>query len=96
MIKVTLIKENDQIIGLEVSGHALFAELGKDLICAGVSSIIVGGFNAFSDDDIDEIKLDAGYAKVRLKPNRGQEILHTIIVQLKTIENSYPKYIKIK
>lgn len=96
MIKINLIKSNDQIKGLEIKGHAMSAAKGKDLICAAVSAIVTGGFNAFNDEDIIICSLEEGYAKVEVASERGQLILETIIVQLKTIEESYPKNIKIK
>ena len=96
MIKVNLIYERDLCIGLEMKGHANTAEYGNDLVCAAVSAIVTGGFNAFNDDDVSEIALDEGYAKVIVKTENGYSILNTIIVQLKTIEEAYPKNIKIK
>ena len=96
MIKVNLIYERDLWIGLEMKVHANTAAYGEDLLCAAISAIITGGFNAFDDDDIKEIKLDEGYAKVITSSDKGQIILNTIIVQLKTMEEAYPKNIKIK
>ena len=96
MIKVNLIYNASTCCGLTVTGHANAAEYGNDLICAAVSAIITGGFNAFDDDDINEIALDEGYAKVVINSKRAEIILNTIIVQLKTMEDAYPKNIKIK
>ena len=96
MIKVHLIKKDDQYISLEVVGHANYAEHGQDLVCAAVSAIVTGGFNAFNENDINECSLKEGYASVNVISQRGLVILETIIVQLKTIENQYPKNIKIK
>jgi uncharacterized protein YsxB (DUF464 family) len=96
MIKVDLIYNADLICGFTMVGHANSAEYGNDLVCAAVSAIVTGGFNAFNDDDVSEIALDEGYAKVVVKSENGYSILKTIIVQLKTIEEAYPKNIKIK
>ena len=96
MIKVDLIYNADLICGFTMKGHANTAEYGNDLVCAAVSAIVTGGFNAFNDDDVSEIALDEGYAKVIVKTENGYSILNTIIVQLKTIEEAYPKNIKIK
>ena len=99
MIKVKRINSSsNQLIGLEISGHANSEEYGKDLICAGVSSIVIGGFNALNKNEIQEIILEEGYAKVILKDNANvsNEVLKVIDIQLQTIEESYPKYIKIK
>ena len=95
MIKVYLIKSDDIVYGLEVTGHADSAQYGKDLICAAVSAIITGGFNAFNDNDFEEIELKEGYAKVKVVTENGRNILNTIIVQLKTMEVSNPQYIRL-
>ena len=96
MIKVHLIKKDGQYISLEVVGHANYAEHGQDLVCAAVSAIVTGGFNAFNDSDIKSIELKEGYAFVEVNLNKGQEVLKVLEIQLKTLEESYPKYIKIK
>ena len=96
MIRVKRILSEEELCGLEIKGHANSDEHGKDLVCAAVSSIITGGFNALVKDEIEEITLEEGYAKVVVCSDKGQIILDTLIVQLKTIEISYPKNIKIK
>ena len=97
MIKVSIISSGEIVNGLEVKGHANFAEHGKDLVCAGVSCIITGGFNALNKEDVEEISLEEGYAKVIVKPgSKSIEVLNVILIQLQTIQESYPKFIKIK
>ena len=39
MIKVNYTKENDYYKKIEVLGHALYDDLGKDIVCSAVSSI---------------------------------------------------------
>lgn len=65
MIKVNLIKTNDIVTGLQVTGHAKSAEYGKDLICAAVSAILTGGFNAFNENDINECSLKGRICKCK-------------------------------
>lgn len=79
-----------------MEGHANSSTYGNDLVCAAVSSIVTGGFNAFNEEDIESISLKEGYANIIVKSEKGLIILNTIIVQLKTIEEAYPKNIKIK
>lgn len=95
MIKVTLIKKDQEIIGLKISGHADYAECGRDLVCAAVSAIVTGGFNALRDDEIKEIRLAEGDAYVEVN-NKNNETLRTMVIQLQTLEEAYPQYIKIK
>jgi len=97
MVQVKIFKNGDNEYGLEVKGHANYAEHGSDLICAGVSSIITGGFNALNKEDIEEVSLEEGYAKLILKEGSASlEVLRVIIIQLRTIEEGYPKFIRIK
>ena len=97
MIRVSIISSGEIAVGLEVKGHANFAEHGKDLVCAGVSCIITGGFNALNKEDIEEVTLEEGYAKVVVNPeSKSVDVINVILIQLQTIQESYPKFIKIK
>ena len=46
MIKVNYTKENDYYKKIEVLGHALYDDLGKDIVCSAVSSITTTSVNA--------------------------------------------------
>ena len=97
MIKVSIISSGEIVNGLEIKGQANFAEHGKDLVCAGVSCIITGGFNAINKEDVEEIILEEGYAKVIVNPeSKSVDVIIVILIQLQTIQESYPKFIKIK
>ena len=100
MIKVSIEKNNTKIVSLEVSGHSNYDEKGKDIVCAGVSAIVVGGLNALLNEDKTSIdyKCKEGYAYVFVKNIDNVNInmiLDVITTQLYTIEESYPKFIKI-
>ena len=98
MIRVKKIFTKNELCGLEIKGHANSDDHGKDLVCAGVSSIITGGFNALVKDEIEEITLEEGYAKVVVKSdaNYSRIVLDVMLTQLLTIEESYPQNINIK
>lgn len=97
MIRVTVFYQNNKPNGIKVLGHSGQGVYGHDLVCAAVSSIITGGFNAFRECDIVNISLDEGKAELEIVQNEVSiVILETIITQLKTIEISYPKFINIK
>ena len=38
MIRVKFLIGNNRLTGFEIKGHAMFAESGKDVVCAAVSS----------------------------------------------------------
>jgi uncharacterized protein YsxB (DUF464 family) len=101
MIKVVVKKENnDYIKCLEVSGHANYAKHGEDIVCAGVSAVIVGGLNALdklSNKKLIKAVVKDGYVKIDvLKQDQDTKlILQTIMVQLESIEESYSQFVKI-
>lgn len=59
MIQIQVKKsEKDTIIGFHVSGHAGFAQRGTDVVCAGVSVLVINCINSiekFSDTKFDLI-----------------------------------------
>lgn len=100
MICVECTKKDNKIIKLFVLGHAESAEYGKDLVCAGVSAIIFGGLNNLKEIEKFSIEKDDDKGLIKIEALRDVNmhdyiVLETIMVQLKTIEESYSKYIKV-
>jgi uncharacterized protein YsxB (DUF464 family) len=109
MIQVRVYRNDSDrsIRAVIVEGHANFAERGKDLVCAGVSSVTVGTYNAICkllDADING-EMESG--KVYLEFPRQQDealqqqlqlLAESMLVMLETIQNAYGdfgKYIEI-
>jgi uncharacterized protein len=105
MITVTITKDqSDRIHAFEMSGHADFAEYGKDLVCAGASAVSFGAVNAIialTGITPEVLQGDnGGYLKVLLpkaseKDDDIQLIVQAMIVSLQTIEVDYGQHIKI-
>ena len=99
MIKVRINYINDLIDELEVKGHSNFAPKGSDIVCAGVSAIVIGGLNAIDslvNNHNVNYEVNDGYVIMNSLNNiEVQNILKVVIFQLKTVEDSYSKYIKI-
>lgn len=98
MIEVNYLENNSVITKLEISGHANFDKKGKDIVCSAVSAIGVGGINALTNIDKIEVVIKEGYILVNgsgLNNEYNQIVLKTMLTQLKTIEKSYSKYIKV-
>ena len=57
MIKVNIEKNNAKITSLKVSGHSNYDEKGKDIVCAGVSAVVVGGINSLLNENKTAIML---------------------------------------
>lgn len=94
MIKI---KVNDDEI--TISGHALYDDFGKDIVCSSVSSIAITTINAilrFGDNNISYEERE-GYLNIKiLKHNKEVDILINNMIDLfKQLEKQYKNNIKI-
>ncbi len=98
MITIRISRNEDhRINGFTVSGHALFASAGKDIICAAVSMITINTINAFEEFLPDEkagvdIDRSKGYISFLLKddPTGSSELLlRTFHLGVVSIEEQY-------
>lgn len=94
MIKVKI--DNNKI---EVSGHAYFDDIGKDIVCASVSSIVITTINAIIEIDEDAILYEDLDNKILIEILKEDEIvmklINNMIFMLEGLEKDYPKNIKI-
>jgi uncharacterized protein YsxB (DUF464 family) len=99
MIKILVTSLHDEIQELLVQGHASMKhnlEI-EHLICSAVSSVVTGGFNAIKDDEV-KLELRDGYARLQSSGSLSEHdkvVVETMIIQLQTIKNSYPKHLRI-
>ena len=102
MIKVIIKKQKSNILGIKVTGHANSADYGKDLICAGVSTVSFGILNTLDKKGylVSSIDYEMDEGKINIKVidwnKEIQLILETFEISLMTIEESYPDYIQIR
>ena len=100
MITITVTTSKDSsFVSLEAKGHANAAPEGEDLVCAAVSAIILGGFNALEGDENYEALAHKGYASLKAKqaPSEHDEVvLKTILIQLQSIAKSYPQNVALE
>ena len=100
MIKIIIKRDvsSDKIILIEVKGHSGKDAYGKDLVCAAISAIITGGFNALCDKEYS-FKLEEGDAYVKaldIPSDYDAVVLKTIETQLKTIEEADSEFVQIE
>ena len=98
MIKISFLEKDSKIIKIEAQGHALFAQKGKDIVCSAVSAILVGGCNALENHSNYDIKIESGNLAIDTLDKITEQdeiVMRTIIIQLKTIEESYSSYLKV-
>ena len=98
MITVTIItKKNGDLDTLIVNGHAQASKEEHSLVCAGVSSVVTGGFNSLNTEYCDFV-LESGNAVLTIKKPLTPFLkgsIHTILVSLETLRESFSDFIKI-
>ncbi|MFF2447707.1 ribosomal-processing cysteine protease Prp [Neobacillus sp. NPDC058068] len=106
MIGITITRTKSGLIqSFEISGHALFEDRGKDIVCAGVSAVSVGAINAVHEltgitPDLEH-RAD-GFLRCVVPEELPEDtnekiqlILEAMAVSLRSIEEQYGKHIKI-
>lgn len=105
MIRITIFRNSEQsYMGFDCIGHAGFAPEGEDIICAGVSSLVINTVNSiahftktkFSTDSDEE----TGKLTVKFKEPADHDtnlLMQSLVLGLQGIQNNYGnKYMKLK
>ena len=99
MIKVNCVVSNGLIERLSIKGHADYDTLGKDIVCAAVSSIVTTSINNIIALEEDTIKYDTKEGNVCITVLRNSDVtnklLNVLIDMLKELATDYPQNIKI-
>ena len=103
MIKVEVVRKNQFIQEITISGHADSRPKGYDLVCAAVSSIGTGALNALHELASKDVQLELteypdAMIKIKVLQNTSdlELLLNMLIIQLKTVQENQQKYIHIK
>ena len=99
MIKVRFSVGNRQLKGFEISGHAMYAESGSDIVCASVSSAAYMAANTITDvigADADAVAGDGTMSVTLNQPNEyAQAVLKGLELHLTELSKQYPQNIKL-
>lgn len=92
MIKIKIYKN-----AIFINGHANYDEIGKDIVCAGVSAIAMGALNWFDQQKI-KVTIYDGFLSLIIKDKNQQyyDYIDLINIQLQAIRSSYSNFISIK
>ena len=95
-----MIKVKVKPSSITVKGHADYADMGKDIVCASVSSIVTTTINAILslENDAIDYKNSAGLVKIDiLKQNEiTKKLIQNMVDLLIELSNDYPKNIKVE
>lgn len=106
MIEIQVRKnQHDRITGFDVHGHSGFAEEGRDIVCAAVSTLLqtaIVGVSEVLGIDLDFIR-EKEYIFFELpgempqdKANKAYFLMHTVYQALLGIREEYSRYIFIQ
>jgi len=94
MIKVKVTKRNISIVG-----HAEYDDLGKDIVCAAVSSIVLCSVEAIALFDKDAVDVLEEQDRLEIIINKDDDITNNLIKNmlncLTEVEKKYSQNIKI-
>lgn len=94
MIAVSVRKD-----GIEIHGHAGYAETGKDIVCAGVTALVQGLIKSIEDLTSDQIQYDItpGRADIHFKDlsEAGKLLVDSFFLGICGIAQDFPEHVKI-
>lgn len=91
MITVSVTDYGKQF-AVEVTGHAGYAEHGSDIVCAGVTALVMG-LNLYAVKDT--VQMDNGYYNAEFDKKTAQAI-DMFINGIREIERLYPDYCELR
>ncbi|MEY8741205.1 ribosomal-processing cysteine protease Prp [Bacillales bacterium AN1005] len=107
MVEVEIIRSvsNGGIISYLSKGHADYDGHGKDIVCAGVSTVTFGTVNSIEVllEIVPAHTIHEGFLKIdipeQIEPKKFEQVqllLESMVVMLKSIQESYDEYLTIK
>lgn len=99
MIKVAVKKSHDKIYEIVIKGHADYDDMGKDIVCAAVSSMAITTVNnIIALDDSIRYEENSGLLKIRVEKDTevNNKLLDVLVMMLKELSSQYPKNIEIR
>ena len=95
MIAVSVRKD-----GIEINGHAGHAEIGKDIVCAGVTTLtqtLIRSMQGLTRDEI-EYELSPGRADIHYRnlSEEGKLLVDSFFIGVCLIADDFPEYVRIE
>ena len=100
MIQVTVFKNyNGQFTGFNCCGHSGYANIGKDIVCAGVSALVINTINSISSFTDAKFSVDSkeetGDLKMLLEMPVDEDaelLMRSLVLGLQGIQENYQDY----
>lgn len=92
-----LVKKEKKLIS--ITGHALYDDFGRDIVCSAVSSIVITTINGILSIDSRAIKYNTKNGieiEVIKEDNVTLKLIQNMLLLLKELSLKYPKNIRVK
>lgn len=105
MISVTVFKNrNNEYTGFTCKGHAGFDDYGKDIVCAGVSMLVINTINSIEQftDCVFSVDSDetTGFIKFEVSESISEQVgllLDSMVLGISNVQKEYGKaYVSLK
>ncbi len=85
---------------IEISGHAGYAEYGKDIVCAGVTALtqtLIQSIENLTDDKI-EYRISPGKVEVEYRnlSEKSKTLVDSFFIGICLIAEEFPEYVKVR
>lgn len=92
------IKVKDRHVTIDVDGHANAAPKGEDVVCAGVSTLVLTLVEALVRVGAQDYKCDlrGGKAHIECRQTKvTKPVLNTIVCGMDLLAATYPQYVEV-
>ena len=85
---------------IEISGHANYAEVGKDIVCAGVTALtqaLIRSLEHLTGDEI-EYEISSGRADIHYRnlSEEGKLLVDSFFIGVCQIADEFPEYVRVE
>lgn len=85
---------------IEISGHANYAEVGKDIVCAGVTALtqtLIRSIENLTSDKI-EYEISPGRADIHFRnlSEEGKLLVDSFFIGVCQIAGEFPEYVRVE
>ena len=93
---IEVCRHND---GITITGHANFAPIGQDIVCAGVSALVQTLIQSVEELTTDTIQYDMQPGSVHIKfwclSDQSKVLVDAFFIGIKQIADNYPCNVKL-
>lgn len=86
--------------GIKMSGHANYAVEGKDIVCAGVSTLVQTLIASIENLTKDKIEYDISPGRADIKygdlSEKSRALVDSFFIGIRAVADEYPDYVKIE